>query len=147
MTETTRCEHCGILDVLGRHDGTCSYALEVGLPRLSEGEDPIDPDEEPELEDAAMADPHAPGPPDTIQRPSSQATHALIPDRPGIEPALWISYRQAVTVDESGHAHAGDFDAVIFHTEIDALRHAVREGYLVRPLELGRSIREQANGT
>jgi hypothetical protein len=46
---------------------------------------------------------------------------------------LWISY--------GGDGEA--FDAVIFTSELDALRHAVTEGRRVHKLELGRSLREQ----
>jgi hypothetical protein len=188
MTETTRCQACGVLDALGRHDGTCSYALEVGLPRLAEGEDPIDPEDEGELgpedpnlesgydgpvaEEGEVSPNHPAHPrwhqdspavqrvldedrPGDIQRAPSQATHALTGDmvahqrpdgmwepRPrgenpdaGLYTGLWVSYR--------GDRDDGKFDAVIFATELDALRHAVKEGYNVHPLELGRSLREQ----
>jgi hypothetical protein len=46
MTEHARCPDCGVLDALGRHDPACPHALNIGLPRLAEGEDPIDPREE-----------------------------------------------------------------------------------------------------
>jgi hypothetical protein len=163
MTETTRCEHCGVLDALGRHDGACPYAVEVGLPRLAEGEPPIDPEdpdegelgpEDPNLEsgyDGPVAEegevsPNHPAHPQwhdqpgAIQRAPSQATHSLIRERPAEAPELWVSYRHS-----DGSGGEDGFDAVVFATELDALRHAVREGYNVRQLELGRSIREQAD--
>jgi hypothetical protein len=48
---------------------------------------------------------------------------------------LWISYG----------GDGEEFDAVIFTSELDALRHAVTEGRRVHKLELGRSLREQVS--
>ena len=168
MTETTRCQSCGVLDALGRHAGNCPYALEVGLPRLAEGEDPIDPaepdlglgqdprydelgPEDPNLEsgyDGPVAEegevsPNHPAHPMWSREaprglPPSAATHALIRERPQPKIELWVSYKLDIT-------DAEEFDAVIFATELEALRHAVREGYRVHPLELARSIREQVD--
>lgn len=164
MTETTRCEHCGVLDALGRHDGACSYALDVGLPRLAEGEPPIDPNdpdegelgpEDPNLEsgyDGPVAEegevsPNHPAHPQwhdrpgDIQRAPSQATHSLIRERPPATPELWMAW-----IIETNEAISGTdyFDARVFSSEIDALRYAVREGWHVVTVELGTSLREQA---
>jgi hypothetical protein len=138
MTETTRCQHCGVQDALGRHDPTCSYALQIGLPRLAEGEEPIEPmDDDDPNESVAVSrvmeeEQGEPGPP-------SQATHALTgriernPDA-GLYTGLWFAYAD---VDTPG------FDVIVFGAEIDALRHAVAHGWHVAPLELGKSLHAQ----
>ena len=35
-------ECCGVTDALERHDPFCPRAIDLGLPRLAEGEEPID---------------------------------------------------------------------------------------------------------
>jgi hypothetical protein len=136
----TACEHCGVDDALGRHDPACPHALAIDLPRLAEGEEPIAPHED----DDPLAESGYDGPPSDEVSPNHPAY--LIRDEPGniqrapnpdagLYTGLWISYR--------GERDDGKFDAVIFASELDALRHAVREGYNVHPLELGRSLRQQ----
>jgi hypothetical protein len=157
----TACPDCGVDDALGRHDPACAHAIAIDLPRLAEGEDPIAPHED----DDPLAESGYDGPPsDTVspnhpayqirdepgdiqrapdedyvarQRPDGQwepVPRSQNPDA-GLYTGLWISYR--------GERDDGKFDAVVFASELDALRHAVREGYNVHPLELGRSLREQ----
>lgn len=142
MTGTERCEECGVRDALGRHGATCRYALRIGLPRLAEDEAPIAPGE-PGIEplDAeeldvdvaeALADPAA---------SSAAAWEADVPVTPpplvgvhhGDVTSLWFSYLP-------------DFsDMIVFESELEALRHAVRSGEKVHRLELGRSLRKQAS--
>jgi hypothetical protein len=131
------CPECGVEDALGRHAGDCAHAIEIGLPRLAEGEDPIDP-RDVEIEEHTIDldgpdDEEAPPPlhPGITDRPGAIERH---PDA-GLYTSLWIAYR--------GVDQPGGFDAIVFGSELDALRHAVREGYNVHPLELGRSLREQ----
>jgi hypothetical protein len=135
MIEIDACTDCGVLDALSRHDPMCGRAIQYGLPRLAEGEQPIDPVEyENAPEDDGESGEIADGEPPPLQ------------DRPGaIERApklgvrlteLWISYRPEIG-DVAG------FDATVFETELDALRHAVETGAKVRRLELGRSLRKQ----
>jgi len=132
MAVTEPCRECGILDALGRHAGTCPRALEMGLPRLADGEDPIDPIEEERLDreiaDSASRIERAPDPLLTIARERG-AVHD--PDT-----GLWMAYHEGV---------GKDFDAVVFGTEIDALRYAVAEQWQVMALELGRSLVDQAS--
>jgi hypothetical protein len=136
MAVTEPCRECGVLDALGRHAGTCPRALEMGLPRLADGEDPIDPIEEERLDreiaDSASQIEPAPDPLLTIAREQG-AVH----DNPdaGLYTGLWMAYREGV---------GKDFDAVIFGAEIDALRYAVTEHCQVMALELGRSLVDQA---
>ena len=141
MTETEACAECGVLDSLDRHDPMCPRAIRLGLLRLAEGEPPIDPsdseeplveyDEEPGA--VALANLHeaVADRPGAIERaPDSQA-----PYRTGDVTSLWFSY----TGDHE------DFDAIVFETELDALRHAVKHGAKAHRLELSRSLREQAD--
>jgi hypothetical protein len=150
---TTACEYCGVLDALDRHDGTCPRARELGLPRLAEGEAPIDPTEIDDSEDEAAEQAEAAEAAQAVEESGYDGpianeseispNHLAHPrwhtaDRPTAPPPTgqWISYRAEL----GGH----EFDAVIFATELDALRHAVgEEGYKVHPLELGRSLRDQ----
>ena len=136
MTEVAEaCDECVVRDALGRHGPMCPRALRLGLLRLAEGEEPIDPSdsEEPLVE--------------YDEEPGAVALanlHTAITDRPGAierapaprEPELWISYRPEIG-DIAG------FDATVFETELDALRHAVETGAKVRRLELGKSLRKQ----
>lgn len=139
MTETEACEDCGVLDALDRHDPMCPRAIRLGLLRLAEGEAPIPPGE----------DEGEPGEIDGGDLPEPGAValanlHTAITDHPGAierapaprEPELWISYRPEIG-DIAG------FDATVFETELDALRHAVETGAKVRRLELGKSLRKQ----
>ena len=43
MADVEACQECGVLDALSRHDPMCPYAIRIGLPRLAEGEQPIEP--------------------------------------------------------------------------------------------------------
>lgn len=142
MTETEACEDCGIVDALDRHDPMCPRALRLGLLRLAEGEAPIDPSdsEEPLVE--------------YDEEPGAVALanlHEAVADRPGaIEraPDLQAPYRTS-DLTELWFSYAevdGSFDdAVVFGSELDALRHAVTHGAKVRRLELGKSLRAQAD--
>ena len=135
MTETEACVDCGVVDALDRHDPMCPRAIRLGLLRLAEGEAPIPPGE----------DEGEPGEIDGGDLPiqtMAEYDEKLGPlhDRPGaIERApreLWFSYTE---VD-------GSFDdAVVFASELDALRHAVTRGAKVRRLELGKSLRAQTD--
>ena len=125
----------------------CAYALRIGLPRLAEGEEPIDPREDDgdaaveRAEEAEMANEREP----VVLRSQQAFVERFGPgpvterDSFGDEPApeLWISF--SVTVDGKG------FDATVFASELSALRHAVHHGESVHPLELGRSLREQVS--
>lgn len=123
------CEYCGVEDALGRHGATCVRALQLGLPRLAEDEEPIPPDED-ATEDERV---------DVME--TTTATASVMPV---VTPTvtvdltpreLWASYTDG----------GADFDAVIFDSELDALRHAVAVGRRVHALELGRSLREQVS--
>lgn len=140
------CTTCGVLDALGRHDPMCQYAINIGAPRLAEDEEPIDPAEEEDVvelerefteseepvEDKAWSEQ-----PEAMLR--AVATEHVLGQAPvqGHRPTLWFSYR--------ADADVGGFDAIVFESELEALRHAVNHGERVRPLELGRSLTEQAN--
>jgi hypothetical protein len=137
---TEACLRCGVLDALGRHAGDCSYALEIGLPRLADGEDPIDPSEPLNGADQVAADMAA-----TEQtavreeepvRPSRSPRVSGAPANPnaGLYTGLWMSY----TATPSGLD-----DAIVFGSEIEALRFAVASGQRVVKLELGKSLQEQ----
>lgn len=130
MTVAEACETCGVIDALGRHASMCAYAIRIGLPRLAEDEEPID---SPDFEY------------DEERDMTRMATTADLQDEPGrIERApfrdvssLWFAYESL-----------GDtkvFDATVFDSELDALRHAVERGKKVHRLELGRSLREQVS--
>jgi hypothetical protein len=134
MATAEPCTECGIIDALGRHAGDCPRAIEIGLPRLADGEAPIDPIEEERLDreiaDSATRIEPEPDPLLTIVRQRGVALND-----PGIVvTGLWMAY----------HTDGTDFDAVVFAAEIEALRYAVAEGWQVKPLELGRSLTEQA---
>lgn len=140
MADTEPCNECGVVDALGRHDPMCPYALRIGLPRLAEGEAPIPPGaEDVEALTDAQVDAEQGG---TVIH-SSAEYEAEFGDRPGaIERAprfaalteLWFSYAEA----------DGTFDdAVVFGSELEALRHAVTHGAKVQQLELGKSLRGQ----
>jgi len=163
MTEPTRCKDCGVLDALGRHGPTCPYALKIGLPRLAEGEEPIEREEvldtargmglteddvdmdDPNIEsgyDGPVAEggevsPNHPAHPQWHEHPQrmirAEATSRMIP--PPVLPELWFAYAD---VDTPG------FDAIVFGSEIDALRYAVTHGWHVKPLDLGESLHGQA---
>lgn len=47
------CPECGPLDELARHHGLCRRAVQLGLPRLADGEEPIPAVEAPEPAPAA----------------------------------------------------------------------------------------------
>ena len=147
----TACPECGIDDALGRHDWSCPHAIAIDLPRLAEGEDPITPitpGEEEAVDGPPEMPPDEPGniqrAPDedhvARQRPDGRweaAPRSQNPDA-GLYTGLWIAY--------GNHRDSG-FDAIVFTSEIDALRHAVRTGQHVHPLEFGRSLREQLDET
>lgn len=159
MSEREPC--CGVADALGRHAPDCIHALEIGLPRLAEGEEAIDSAEMEALTDDELAieDPneesgydgpvakegevspnHPAHPQWHITSPAEIPGHTSgRPPNPdaGLYTGLWMSW----TLDDSGY-----FDALIFGSELEALRYAVREGYKVVPLELGKPLREQADG-
>ena len=101
----------------------------MGLPRLSDGEEPIDPIEEDRLDqeiaDSASRIERAPDPLLAVARDA--LTNVIT--------GLWMAY--------SEHGDTG-FDAVIFGAEIEALRYAVESHWQVMPLELGRSLVDQA---
>lgn len=139
MAETEPCTECGVIDALSRHDPMCGYAIRIGLPRLAEGEQPI----EPGAEDDAL--PEA-APEEATLIHSVAEYDEQFSDRPGaIERApraalteLWFSYIEA----------DGTFDdAVVFGSELEALRHAVTHGAKVQQLELGKSLRGQVRET
>ena len=129
MATLEACRWCGVVDALGRHAGDCQHAIEVGLPRLADGEEPIDPAQEDEANAAATKlyeqEQAEPLPTDLRQRFERRRLPASTD--------LWMSYR-----DDGDH-----FDAVIFDSEIDALRHAVREGWQVVALQLGKPLLDQ----
>jgi hypothetical protein len=150
------CRFCGVLDALERHAPDCQHAISIGLPRLAEGEEPIPPDEDlpngPIPFDAESSDANldrledrvAAGEENQRRAVPTSPSAAPIADRPGaiqrspdagLYTGLWLSW----TTDDSGY-----FDAVVFGSELEALRYAVREGHQVVALELGRPLREQA---
>jgi hypothetical protein len=120
------CPECGVVDALGRHDGTCPRAIELGLPRLADGEEPIDPlvDEEEQRQVA--------------EGRLYQEEQAQMPPQGNPPPVrknvLWMAFGSA---DDS-------FDAVVFDSELEALRYAVAAHWQVLQVELGRSLAEQA---
>ena len=128
MAVTEPCRECGIVDALGRHAGDCPRALEMGLPRLADGEDPIDP-----IEDYAD-EPEEPEPDPLLTVAANTPRYRR--DNPDADPytGLWMAY----------HDTGNDFDAVIYATELEALRRAVAEHWQVMALELGRSLVDQA---
>ena len=166
------CTDCGVLDALERHAGNCPRAVSLGLPRLAEGEEPIGPDD---IDAVPEEEGYEEGPV-PVARPSEplgQAEYARAvrvhesseetldelehranrrfgppPPIPGIgdvaalpqtgQVEFWMSYSTGIA--------EGDFDAVVFGTEIEALRHAVANSNQVKPLKLGESLREQARG-
>jgi hypothetical protein len=110
----------------------------MGLPRLADGEEPIDPieetvyDPEPELEgEVAVEEIAEPDPLLNVARRRGAVID--LPDKR--TSGLWMAYQAP---------GAANFDAVVFSSEIDALRYAVTEHWQVRELELGRSLIEQA---
>jgi hypothetical protein len=138
----TACQHCGVDDALGRHDPVCPHAIDIGLPRLAEGEDPIAPEEENPLEESGYDGPVAGEndvSPNHPAHPQWQGAPRVSEAWPVVAEAaeLWISY------GGEGGDPGEEFDAVVFTSELEALRHAVTEGRRVHKLELGRSLREQ----
>jgi hypothetical protein len=149
------CEICGVNDALGRHGSMCTRAIQLGLPRLAEDEDPIEPDPPEDPDDGAWTDSErqaelqgAPqddireyrddgeqwvGQPRRMIRAQATASAIQPPPRP-VE--LWFAYPVNDGVSE--------FDIVIFDSEISALRYAVQEGWKVKPLKLAEPVREQA---
>jgi hypothetical protein len=122
----------------------CAYAIRIGLPRLAEDEEAIDPADvlplaplEPDSEQSSMADlfEDRPG---AIEPAAGLAQLAIergmVPYRVGDVTTLWISYHIEEVVS---------FDAIVFESELEALRYAVEHGEKVHRLELGRSLREQ----
>jgi hypothetical protein len=68
---------------------------------------------------------------EAYQRPDGLwETRPATPDAMPIRD-LWISYYES------------EFDAVIFASELEALRYAVEHGWKVRELQLGLSLRQQ----
>lgn len=147
MTEVAEaCDECLVRDALGRHDPMCPRALRLGLLRLAEGEEPIEPGEVDEdaaverAEEAEMANEREPvvirSQQEFVERfgPGPGTERDSFGDEP--EPELWISFR----------LDGVSFDATVFGSELSALRHAVHHGESVHPLELGRSLREQVGG-
>jgi hypothetical protein len=124
------CPECGIVDALGRHDGTCPRAIEMGLPRLADGEEPIDPlvDEEEQRQVA--------------EGRIYQEQEAQMPPQAGpplsSKNILWMAF----------HVDPDDvtFDAVVFDSELEALRYAVAAHWQVMQVQLGHSLLEQARG-
>jgi hypothetical protein len=155
------CKTCGVLDALDRHAPDCSRALEIGLPRLSENEEPIPPDEDFVDNEVIPVDESKIGEDielsERVVRAGENPQEELRPMRfrrreniqfsekeelpprfPALTPpGLWMSW----TVDSSGY-----FDGTVFASELEALRHAVSNGYRVIQLELGKPVREQADG-
>lgn len=141
MTTPEECLSCGVLDALGRHDPMCDRAIKLGLPRLAEDEEPIDPHDQAEAElerefefTEIEPEPEVREGEGWSEQPKAMiravATENAIP-----EPAdLWFSY-----------AYVGDAidDVVVFGSELDALRHAVAHGYKARRLKLGESLVDQ----
>ena len=115
MTEA--CAHCSVTDALARHAPDCEYAITMGLPRLSDGEEPIEGDGIDE------------GDREAIQAPPRRS--AISPD----PPALWLAW---ITGPSGGLP-----DAAVFASELEALRYAVARRMLVIPLRLGVLISEQ----
>lgn len=143
MATTEPCAECGVWDALGRHAGTCPRAIEIGLPRLADGEEPIDPiEDEREYAQAQAELPELNDAPGDIQRapPDPLLTIVRERDMSAEQPSdastvLWMAY----------HDDGTDFvDAVVFGAEIEALRYAVSSHWQVMPLELGRSLVDQA---
>jgi hypothetical protein len=128
----------------------CQHAINLGLLRLAEGEDPIDPAEEQaeaevelEREFIEADEPKTAGKEAWSEQPEAMvravATENAIARLKAEEPelaerTLWFSY-----------AYVGDAidDVVVFPSELDALRHAVTHGYKARPLKLGESLIDQ----
>ena len=146
MTELVEtCDECLVRDALGRHDSMCPRALRLGLVRLAEGEEPIEPGEVDEdeaverAEEAEMASEREP----VVIRRSRSSSSASGPGRSERDtfddPELWFSY----ATDEAGDTY---FNATVFGSELDALRHAVEHDEKVHRLELGISLREQVGG-
>lgn len=137
-----------MLDALDRHDPTCPRAIRLGLSRLAEGEEPISPsdleieEQEPEPEPAVHGAPqedireYRDDGEQWVAQPRrmirAQAAAAAIEQAN----ALWIAYY--------GETDGAAFDVIVFGSEIEALRYAVKHGWSVRHLELDRSVREQA---
>lgn len=122
MATETACRWCGVHDALGRHAGDCQHAIDVGLPRLADGEEPI-ADFDEDIESDQSTDDYDAAPP-----PAPKSTY-----RQPIE-ELWLAYTNS----------ADGFDAVVFASELEALRYAVKESCHVAPLKLGRPLRQQA---
>lgn len=117
------CPDCGIVDALDRHASDCPHAIELDLPRLAEGEPPIDPREYEQAER-------------TVELPPAEWHEYRQPGpaRTG-QTELWMAWTPS--------SHDDPFDAVIFNREIDALRYAVKNHYQVSRLALGKPISEQ----
>lgn len=127
MVAAEPCPECGVRDALGRHAGNCPRALEIGLPRLAEDEDPIDPTLDAEEAEYAQRE---------YERAVAQR-RSLPPTGPVAQSAeLWIAHTKA---SESS------FDALIFDSELAALRYAVAHSMEVKPLQLGVSMIEQTS--
>jgi len=131
-TDEFHCDECGVTDALMRHASDCPRALRTGLPRLAENEDPIDPREDEISEPApdATGAPVAASEPVRRSNPSPGASHRSEP--------LWMAYNDPAS-------RTSDFDAIIFATELEALRHAVANEMQVKQVKPGVSIRDQAS--
>jgi hypothetical protein len=117
------CERCGVLDALERHAPDCAYAISIGLPRLSEGEEPIDPTEE-----------EAPTPEGPTPELIAQVVAPVVRTA---SPGLWLAYYvpEAPGLDPFS-------EAIVFPTELEALRFAVEHGMRATPLTLGKRLRD-----
>jgi hypothetical protein len=132
MAVAEPCRECGVLDALERHAGDCPRALEMGLPRLADGEEPIDPVDEASYEVAdEPVEVAEPDPLLTVARERDVVRDKRVSD-------LWMAFGYNPDNDD------GSFDAVVFDSELDALRYAVAAHWQVLQVELGRSLAEQA---
>ena len=142
MPDVEECLSCGVLDALARHDPMCDRAIKLGLPRLAEGEEPIDPGEEEEAGlEREFTEVEEPVETETwSEQPEAMlravATDNVVKRFPPPEIELWFSYRSDAD---------GGFDVIVFEGELDALRYAVSHGQRVQELKLGESLREQVN--
>lgn len=90
------CPECGTLDALSQHAATCKRAINLGLPRLAEGEEPI-PVEAPPPEPV-------PDPADEVIPPSAARQAARRRRTGALEPRMFSMVR---TADESGVSGTG----------------------------------------
>lgn len=126
-------------------------ARRLGLPFLAEGEEPIPADDEVEAEavkdsmsakELAGLEAYSPGA-DALADPAYHAEE----ERKEQDPSFQAAQPEPVSVlDGLWMAYYEDFsDVLIFGSELEALRYAVNLTMRVKPLELGKSIRDQVS--